>query len=82
MEIEFEIDGQRRGPNAGDDPVVEGARIRVASDLATTAYRNIWQVSVDDLDDLQRRADAAWLWVTPPRSNGTDARVVAVPKRR
>lgn len=82
MEIEFEYDGQRRGPNAGEESIVEGAHIRVASDLATTAYRNIWQVTVDDIDDLQARADAEWLWVSPPRSNGTDAYVVAVPRRR
>ncbi|MFC7095921.1 hypothetical protein [Halobaculum marinum] len=82
MEIEFEVEGQIRGPNAGDAPVVEGARIRVARDDETSAYRNIWQVTVADLDDLQARADAEWLWVSPPRSNGTDARVVAVPKRR
>lgn len=78
MQIELAVDGVVSSPIAGQDKaIVPGAKVRCARHSVTTAYRNIWEVSVESWQELYERT-AAWpaLTVSRPEYEGTDGKVI------
>ncbi|WP_336359362.1 hypothetical protein [Haladaptatus sp. ZSTT2] len=82
MYVELERDDATRSPVAGDEPLVPGATMSCRSHLVTTVYRNIWVITVDSIEELEKLIPEP-ISVHPAERNGTDAKVVihAKPER-